>query len=104
MAARRGLQGRQRVQDRITVSASGTAAQVERAFGTKLENFKLNGRTVRLATKELSVPASLGRSVIGAMGVNQNVATPDAAAATASPAPATNPFLGPGRLHHFSAV
>ncbi len=78
--------------DRITVSASGTAAQVERAFGTKLENFKLNGRTVRLATKELSVPASLGRSVIGAMGVNQNVATPDAAAATASPAPATNPF------------
>ena len=36
--------------DRITVSASGTAAQVEKAFGTTLGMYKVNGQVVRLAT------------------------------------------------------
>jgi len=79
--------------DHITISASGTAAQVERAFATRLENYRLNGRTVRLAAKEMSVPASIGRSVAGTMGVNQNIATPnDAASAAATRASGTNPF------------
>jgi subtilase family serine protease len=83
--------------DRITISASGTAAQVEQAFATGLENYKVNGRTVRLATSEMSVPASVAGSVVGAMGVNQNVATPDdiaqsAASSAASASDATNPF------------
>ena len=34
LAAQRGLQGRAVSKDRITIAASGTAAQVERAFGT----------------------------------------------------------------------
>jgi subtilase family serine protease len=83
--------------DRITISASGTAAQVEKAFGTGLENFKVDGRTVRLATSQMSVPASVADSVAGAMGVNQNLATPDdvaqgAARSAASAPAATNPF------------
>jgi subtilase family serine protease len=83
--------------DRITISASGTAAQVENAFGTGLESYRLDGRTVRLATSELSVPASVAGSVAGAMGINQNVATPaditqSAASATASASAGTNPF------------
>jgi len=85
--------------DRITISASGTAAQVESAFGTGLENYQLNGHTVRLATGEMSVPASLAGSVVGALGVNQNIATPadasDSAASTvaslASAAPSQDP-------------
>jgi subtilase family serine protease len=83
--------------DRITISASGTAAQVERAFGTGLENYRVGGHTVRLTTRAMSVPASMAHSVVGAMGVNQNIATPDAAAqpaaSTARAAKAgTNPF------------
>jgi subtilase family serine protease len=76
--------------DRITVSSSGTAAQVENAFGTGLEYYKLNGRAVRLATREMSVPAAIARSVAGAMGVNQDVATPaDAAGSAASTGPSS---------------
>ncbi len=70
--------------DRITVSASGTAGQVERAFGTGLRNYRVNGKTVRLATANMSVPATVARSVTGAMGINQAVATPDTATTAAS--------------------
>jgi subtilase family serine protease len=62
--------------DRITISASGTAAQVEKAFGTGLENYKVDGQVVRLATQNLSVPAALAGDVVGALGVNQNLASP----------------------------
>ncbi len=72
--------------DRITISASGTAAQVERAFGTGLANYKLDGRTVRLATREMSVPTSIAGTVLGAMGINENVATPDSAAGSTATA------------------
>jgi subtilase family serine protease len=83
--------------DRITISASGTAAQVESAFGTGLENYKVDGRTARFATAKMSVPASLASTVAGAMGVNENVATPDVTAAGAASARPTakaraNPF------------
>jgi subtilase family serine protease len=79
--------------DRITVSASGTAAQVERAFGTSLGNYRVNGRVLRLATKDLSVPSSIAGSVTGAMGVSENVARPDSAAsATAAHASAKTVF------------
>ncbi|MBO0730674.1 MAG: S8/S53 family peptidase [Acidimicrobiaceae bacterium] len=85
--------------DRITISASGTAAQVESAFGTGLQNYQYKGHTVRFATSNLSVPSSVAGNVVGALGVNQQVATPDVASAasgastTASPAAASNgPF------------
>ena len=83
--------------DRITISASGTAAQVEKAFGTTLKNYKLHGHTVRMAASTMSVPASLSGSVVGALGINQNIATPanasaSAASTRASAGAATNPF------------
>jgi subtilase family serine protease len=77
--------------DRITVSASGTAGQVERAFGTGLANYQVHGHTVRLATKSMSIPVSLARSVTGVMGINQSVATP-AAASTLTSRASGNPF------------
>ncbi len=86
VAAQRGVPGRCGVQGPRHVSASGTATQVERAFGTGLESYRLNGHTVRLATRQMSVPASVARSVVGAMGVNQAIATPADAAGTAASA------------------
>ena len=65
--------------DRTTISASGTAAQVESAFGTSLQNYKVGGQTVRMAASDLSVPNSLSGVVAGALGINQNVATAGAA-------------------------
>ena len=65
--------------DRTTISASGTAAQVESAFGTTLENYKVAGHTLRMAARDLSVPASLAGVVVGAAGVNQTLMTPASA-------------------------
>lgn len=72
--------------DRITISASGSAAQVEKAFGTTLANYKVNGHVVRLASHQMSVPAAVAGTVVGALGINQNVATTDAAASRAASA------------------
>jgi subtilase family serine protease len=64
--------------DRITIAASGTAGQVERAFNTSLANYRVAGHTVRLASRDMSVPASLAGTITGALGVNQILARPDA--------------------------
>ncbi len=62
--------------DGITISASGTAAQVESAFDTTLANYSVAGHTERMASTELSVPTSLAGVITGAMGINQTIATP----------------------------
>lgn len=62
--------------DRLTIAASGTAAQVESAFGTSLNDYRLAGRTVRMTPSDLSVPASIAGTVVGAIGIDQAVATP----------------------------
>jgi subtilase family serine protease len=81
--------------DRITVSASGTAAQVENAFGTSLENYKVAGRTVRMASRAMSLPASIAGTVAGAMGINQEIATADAATGSAATAAASSASTSP---------
>jgi subtilase family serine protease len=63
--------------DRLFVSASGSAAAVEHAFGVQLGYYKVNGHRERLANGTLSVPASLTGSVAGVVGVNQDMATTD---------------------------
>ena len=83
--------------DRITISASGTAAQVEKAFGTGLVYYKVKGRSVRLATRDISLPTTLARSVAGVMGINQEFATPYVAsgegkASAATSKPNQSPF------------
>jgi subtilase family serine protease len=74
--------------DRLFIPASGTAAQVEQAFGTTLGTYKVNDVAVHLANSALSIPASLAGVVAGVVGVNQSVATNNlsagAAATTAS--------------------
>jgi subtilase family serine protease len=82
--------------DRMTIAATGTAAQVESAFGTGLANYRVAGHTVRLATRQMSVPASIAGSVTGAMGINQSIATPAVANGTEGTAKSTpaakNPY------------
>ena len=63
--------------DRMAVSASGTSAQVEKAFDTTLANHVVRGQTLRLAEHDLSIPTSLAGIVAGATGINQTPATPD---------------------------
>ncbi|HEY3830748.1 MAG TPA: protease pro-enzyme activation domain-containing protein [Acidimicrobiia bacterium] len=75
--------------DHITISASGSAAQVEHAFGTSLENYKVNGRTARYATGDLSVPASLAGTIAGAIGVNENLFKPSITSGANAPAATT---------------
>ena len=85
--------------DRLFVAASGSAAQVEKAFDVSLGYYKVNGHTVRLASGALSVPTSLAGIIAGTVGVNQYVATTGLAAQAAAPAkarPAQEPPPSPG--------
>jgi len=72
--------------DRITISASGTATQVENAFGTGLAYYSVSGHTVRLTTGTASVPASISGIAVGAMGLDQTFATPAVASAASADA------------------
>ena len=83
--------------DRLFVPASGSAAQVERAFDTTLGTYKVNGRDLRLASRTMSVPASIAGVVAGVVGINQSVATNDlsAGASQTSAAPAVTPSQEP---------
>ncbi len=79
--------------DRMAVSASGTTAQVERAFGTAVSYHRVSGKLLRLADRNLSVPAPLSGLVAGVTGVSQTMATPRLRSdnpATTAPAPAAS--------------
>ena len=75
--------------DRLFIPASGSAAQVENAFGTTLGNFSVNGKTLRLANSTLSIPRSIAGVVSGVVGVNQSMATNDLSQQLAAPASKT---------------
>lgn len=60
--------------DRMFVPVNGTAAQVERTFGTTLGYYKVAGERVILANSSLSVPARMAGSITSVVGVNQHVA------------------------------
>ncbi len=71
--------------DRMAVEASGTAAQVERAFSTSLSYHEVGGLRIRLNDRALSIPGSLAGIVAGVTGIEQTVARP---AVNAPPPPA----------------
>ncbi len=68
--------------DRMEVSASGTAAQVERAFSTSLAMYRVQGHDLRLANRALAVPTSIGDIVQGVSGVDQTLAKPSSTTGT----------------------
>lgn len=60
--------------DRMEVPVSGTAAQVEKVFGTSLSVHAVQGQSVVLADQPLSVPVSVAGVVSGVTGVNEVLA------------------------------
>jgi subtilase family serine protease len=82
--------------ERLLVSASGSAAKVEKAFGIKLGYYNVAGHRVRLASGTLSVPVSIGGAVAGTVGIDQVVATTSLAQnLTATTAKAAKPAQEP---------
>lgn len=72
--------------DRLTIEASASAATVERAFGTTLNQYSQGGRSLRLAARALTVPASIAGLIAGVTGIDESVATPDHVGASTRPA------------------
>ncbi len=66
--------------DRMTIEASAPAATVERAFGTRLGQYRQLGRVVRLSSGPLNVPSTIAPLISGVSGIDQTVATPAARA------------------------
>jgi subtilase family serine protease len=63
--------------DRLFVPATGTAAQVEKAFGTTLGYYKVNGQQVRMAETPPTIPTAVSGVVSGLVGLNEYLATTD---------------------------
>ena len=65
-------------QNHLTVPASGTAAQVNRAFDVTLGYYRTNGLVRRAPDRAPSIPASLGSVVQGVIGLTPAAAHRDA--------------------------
>jgi subtilase family serine protease len=62
--------------DRMAVSASGSAAKIEKVFGTQLSFHQVAGQKVILNDTELSVPTAIAPLLDGVTGISQTIATP----------------------------
>lgn len=56
------------------ITATGSADQVQQAFGVRLAQYQVDGRTRRAADKDLSMPANLAGDVLGVVGIDQSTA------------------------------
>src|SRR5580692_2383746 len=76
--------------DRLFVAASGPASRVESAFGVSLGMYKVPGQThtLRRYKGTLSIPASMSRTISGAIGISQAVDTTSLTSTPAAPAAA----------------
>lgn len=53
------------------VEATGTTDQVSKAFGVRLAKYRVDNQVLRAADKELSLPSTLAKNVLGVIGVDQ---------------------------------
>jgi subtilase family serine protease len=53
------------------VEATGTAAQIDKAFRVHLGRYQVQGSTLRAPDTDLSVPSSIASSVLGVLGIDQ---------------------------------
>jgi len=60
--------------NRAYITASGSADQVQKAFSVQLGQYKVDGKTLRAADKDLSIPSELAGAVSGVAGVSQSTA------------------------------
>ncbi|HEY3523146.1 MAG TPA: S53 family peptidase [Candidatus Limnocylindrales bacterium] len=58
--------------NRRYVAAEGTLRQAAKAFGTTFNEYRVNGKTVRSPAKSLSVPSSLGGTVMAVLGLDES--------------------------------
>jgi subtilase family serine protease len=54
------------------VSAEGTVAQVEAAFGTRFAMYAVHGKTVRSPSADIAIPNALAGSVTGVVGLDDS--------------------------------
>jgi subtilase family serine protease len=74
--------------DRTAVDAVGSAGRVEGVFKTSLSYHLVSGRKLRVADRDLSIPAALRPVVAGVAGVTESVTRP---ASEPGPSPAPPP-------------
>ncbi len=78
----------------LYLPAVGTAAQVQKAFGVGLNNYRVSGKVVRGEDAELSVPAEIGGLISGVAGIDdaRSLMKPRTAGQTPSVAPPSTGF------------
>jgi subtilase family serine protease len=74
--------------DRTGVDAVGTAQRVELVFNTSLSYHRVAGRKLRVADRDVSIPAALHAVVAGVAGITESIAQP---AIEPGPSPAPPP-------------
>jgi subtilase family serine protease len=69
----------------LYVPATGTVAQAQKAFGVRLNQYTVDGQTLRSPASALTIPASLSSIVTAVVGLDQSKAHPKAIADNAPP-------------------
>jgi subtilase family serine protease len=67
-----GLTVVQTPDNRHFVAAQGTVAQIEAAFGTTLNIYKVSGQKVRAPATDLTVPTAIAGLISGAIGIDES--------------------------------
>ena len=62
--------------NRLYVAATGTVAQAETAFRVKLNEYSVQGLTLRAPASAVSIPASLAGVVTAVVGLDQGGGSP----------------------------
>ncbi len=90
------------------VEVSGTADQVEKTFGSQLNNYSYQGKTVRANAGELSLPASTPAAVIdavsGIVGIDQGTALKSPADTLPGPPPGARYGVQPCSAYYAQKV
>jgi pseudomonalisin len=81
-------------ENQLLIEADGTAAAVQTAFNTSLQQYSFNGNTVYLNTTAAQVPSSLSGIVVAVLGLN-NIAWSHPDFRTVQTGPLTDPCTPP---------
>lgn len=88
---RQGMTVEKPTPNAVLLPVAGTAAEFERAFGTRLGTYRAFGQELLSPSAPLSVPRSLSRLVHGTIGVPGAPASPDLVGAATGPICPTGP-------------
>jgi subtilase family serine protease len=60
--------------NKMYVEAGGSAARVAKTFGVQLSDYRVRGKVLRAADRELSIPTNLASTIASVIGVDQSLA------------------------------